>query len=228
MARCFALNLAKEEIDLVAKVVDASLNVQPALAEASRERAVGVLGGAQIMKDGRFPENVVKRRSIRLSAADTRKKKSNWPLAKEARVRLKRRTEERRAKGIPSPFAGRVSARGNEYLPNHREKTILAKLKTQVAELTESPAESLSNPQAVVSMVASGGSERRLHTREGIGVTISLRDETKPLEIMIGNGPPVAPDLLEAGEALAFDRRNAHREPEGDFRRTLYFTVKAK
>ena len=69
-------------------------------------------------------------------------------------------------------------------------------------------------------MITSGSTERRLHTREGMGVTISLRDNTKPLEIRISGGPPAAPDLLEAGEAIAF----AHREPEGDWRRTLFFS----
>ena len=73
-------------------------------------------------------------------------------------------------------------------------------------------------------MIPTGSTDRRLHTRDGMGVTISLRDNTKPLEIMIGGGPPVAPDLLEAGEAIAFDRRHGHREPEGDWRRTLFFS----
>ena len=70
-------------------------------------------------------------------------------------------------------------------------------------------------------MIAAGSSDRRLHTREGVGITISLHDETKPLEI---GGPNAAPDLLDQGEAIFFDRRQAHREPEGDFRRTLFFS----
>ena len=73
----------------------------------------------------------------------------------------------------------------------------------------------------VVSMIAAGSSDRRLHTRPGVGITISLHDETKPLEI---GGPNAAPDLLDQGEAIFFDRRQAHREPEGDFRRTLFFS----
>jgi len=225
MASCFTLELSKEELDIVATIVDSSLNVRPALAESSREKAVDVLEGAQIMKDKRYPENVVKRRKIVIPSAELppRKKKSNWPIAKEGRARLKSRTAELRAQGVPSPF-GRVSVSGKEYLPSPREKIVLEKLKTQVASLVGTAPETLSSPQAVVSMIAAGSNDRRLHTREGLGITISLHAETKPLEIMIRGGPNAAPDLLDQGEAILFDRRQAHREPEGDFRRTLFFS----
>ena len=222
MARCFSLELSKEELDVISSVVDSSLNVQPALAESDRDKAVEALGGDRIMRDRRFPECVVKRKKIQLDSKES-KKKSNWPIAKEGRERLKRRTAELRAQGVPSPF-GRVSASGQEYLPSPRQKIVLTKLKSQVATLIGTAPRDLSTPQAVVSMITSGSTERRLHTREGMGVTISLRDNTKPLEIMISGGPPAAPDLLEAGEAIAFDRRHAHREPEGDWRRTLFFS----
>jgi len=224
MASCFTVELSKEELNMVASMVDSTLNVQPALAEPSREKAVDVLEGAQIQKDKRYPENVVKRRKIKLPSTEPlRKRKSNWPAAKEGRARLKSRTAELRAQGVPSPF-GRVSVSGKEYLPSPREKTVLKKLKAQVASLVGTAPETLSSPQAVVSMIAAGSSDRRLHTREGVGITISLHNQTKPLEIMISGGPNVAPDLLDRGEAICFDRRQAHREPEGDFRRTLFFS----
>ena len=105
-----------------------------------------------------------------------------------------------------------------------RKKLVLKKLKSQVVEITGAEAASL-RPQAVVSMIATGSPRRRLHTREGIGVYISLHEGTKPLEILIeGREPPGVPDLLSAGEAVAFDRRNAHRDPEGDWQRTLCFS----
>ena len=222
MAHCFTLELSKEELNVISSVVDNSLNVQPALAEPDRDTAVKTLGGDQIMRDKKFPECVIKRKKIRLHSNEP-KKQSNWPIPKEARERLKSRTAELRAQGVPSPF-GRVSASGKEYLPSPRQKIVLAKLKAQVATLVGTGPDALSTPQAVVSMIPTGSTDRRLHTRDGMGVTISVRDNTKPLEIMIGGGPPVAPDLLEAGEAIAFDRRHGHREPEGDWRRTLFFS----
>ena len=224
MARCFTLQLSQEELNVVASVVDSSLNVQQSLAETDREKAVGALRGAQVEKDKHYPENVVLKRDIPLTPLEKRKKKktSNWPSAQEDRDKLKRRTAERRAQGIPSPF-GRVSVSGMEYLPSPGEKIVLAKVKSQVAQLVGAAPETLSSPAAVVSMIKAGVADRRLHTQDGVGISISIRDDTKPIEIKFGGGLIVAPDLLEAGEAVAFDRRHAHREPVGDFRRTLFF-----
>ena len=43
MARCFSLELSKEELDVLSSVVDSSLNVQPALTEPDRDKAVEAL-----------------------------------------------------------------------------------------------------------------------------------------------------------------------------------------
>ena len=225
MARCFVLELSEQELKVVASVVDNSLNVQQSLEESNREKALGSLRGAQVEKDHNHPENVVIRRDIPLASMEKRekKKKSNWPFASGDRDRLKRRTAERRAQGIPSPF-GRVSVSGRQYFPSPGEKLVLEKVKSQVAELVGAPPESLSTPAAVISMIKVDAADRRLYTQDGLGISISVRDDTKPIEIRFGGGLTVAPDLLEAGEALVFDRRQAHREPTGDFRRTLFFT----
>ena len=72
MARLFSLQLSQEELNRVARAVDASLNVREALEKAEtggRARAIDALGGAQIMKDTRYPANVVKRCHIKLAAA---------------------------------------------------------------------------------------------------------------------------------------------------------------
>ena len=222
MAKSFSLNLAKEELELIARVVDQSLNVQTALAEPTRDKAIDVLSGKRIMRDKGNPKNIVKRRSIRLSATDKRIKKSNWPTQKEKRARLNERTAERRAAGIPSPFVGRVSVLDGDYIPAPREKTLLLKMKKQVADLVGTQTDSISSPLAVVSM-SSGGSERCFHTRKGLGVSINLHDDTPALQIVVGTAPLATTDLLAAGRAQAYDRSLAHREPDVDFRRTLFF-----
>ena len=98
------------------------------------------------MCDRRFPECVVKRKKIQLDSKES-KKKSNWPIAKEGRERLKRRTAELRARGVPSPF-GRVSVSGQEYLPSPRQKIVLTKLKSQVATLIGTAPTDLSTPNS--------------------------------------------------------------------------------
>lgn len=226
MARCLSLQLTSQELELVAEAVDRSLNVPKAREEPKRDQAVRALVGAQVQKDKKFPQNVVKRRALVIQTEKRKeKKKSNWPVDTDGRSRIKKRTAELRAKGIQSPY-GRVSASGEEYIPSVRERTALAKVKAQVADLVGTKPDNLSLPLATVSMIASGGPDRRLHTKEGTAITVALHDQTPPLEIMIRGGPPAAPDPLDAGEAIAYDRRVPHREPLGDFRRTLCFTLK--
>ena len=225
----FSISLSQEELKVVAHAVDASLCVQESLEEAEtgdRVKAIDRLAGAQIMKDARYPHNIVKRCRIKLAAPGTQKRRSNWPATPEGRARVKRRTAELRARNVPSPF-GRVSVSGDEYIPAHREKAVLQKLKSQVAALVGIDAEALSQPHALISMVNSGGADRRLFTRDGVGVTVSLYDDTESLEMMAEDGALYVPDSLEAGEALAFDRRMAHREPMGDYRRIITFVQRS-
>ena len=90
----FSISLSQEELKVVAHAVDASLCVQESLEEAEtgdRVKAIDRLAGAQIMKDARYPHNIVKRCRIKLAAPGTQKRRSNWPATPEGRARVKRR-----------------------------------------------------------------------------------------------------------------------------------------
>ena len=218
-ARCFSLHLSGDELNCLAETVDGCLNVEQAIAEPNRQKSIALLAGDQIMRDTKYPDNVVKGREILLQSREP-KKKSNWPVMPEGREKIKRRTAELRAKGIPSPYSGRVSASGKFYLPSNAQKRTLEKVKAQVSTLLDTMPDQLSKPQAMCSMIATEGPDRQLHTSKSVCVSISLHDATKPLDMF--TSPPFASDLeLDAGELLVVDAGIATREPHGDFRRTL-------
>ena len=88
-ARCFSLHLSGDELNCLAETVDGCLNVEQAIAEPNRQKSIAILAGDQIMRDTKYPDNVVKGREILLQSREP-KKKSNWPVMPEGREKIKR------------------------------------------------------------------------------------------------------------------------------------------
>ena len=226
----FSLPLSRDEVGLVQEAVDDSLNYQDAFIMGwmqGRDKGIDTLTGSQIMHDTRNPSNVIKRVKLRLDHPYKRasKRKSGWPATRQARDKVRRRTAELRAQNIPSPFVtGRMSVDGDGYIPTPRQKAVLRKAQAQVALLVGADVDALSPPHALVSMINSGGDERRSFTGRERGIAISVRPGTAACEIESLDGGMEIPDPLDAGEGLVFDRHRAHREPRGDYRRVLTFT----
>ena len=235
--RRYRLGLSDERLALLRQAVDASLNVPAAMAVAERvgrRRALEHLeGDTKIMKRG-SRDSVLKRRAMGEHAIKkkSRSGRSNWPRTLEERLRVKARTEERKALGLPPWKQGDQERAGlafptepKRYDPSSRQSAALHELAAAVATTVGVAPKTLSLPHAVVSMIADDESDLRrvASSRPRERVRLALFDNTTGIQFAADR---VSTPVLRAGEILVYDRRQAHREPRGDWRRVIDFDLR--
>ena len=75
-ARCFSLHLSGDELNCLAETVDGCLNVEKAIAvlsQTGKQSSIAILAGDHIMRDTKYPDNVVKGREILLQLREPKK-----------------------------------------------------------------------------------------------------------------------------------------------------------
>ena len=225
--RTFNIAVSGEDLATLRNVVDESLRVPSAMAsegEVGRENALEKLTGKKVMRD-QAPGNVVKRIDLGVKKKRTGRP-CGWPSLREDRARVNERMNERRAQGLPSPFdAGRLSVDGSAYIPSRKEEQALRRIRSEISQQLAIDPTELSVPKAVVSCVAPDTeAPRPLHRQAGLCIQVAVNGGDSKVEVMTSTGAEGG--ALQQGEVFAFDARQAHRMPMGDYNRELFFTAK--
>ena len=228
-AQLFTIPFEAEDLSAIRKAVDDAVKYREAKAveaAAGRTKALQALAGKSVMRDPMCPDSL--RSVVKRMPLGTRKKKgqpSNWPSKKEDREKVRKRTEQRRANGLASPFVeGRLSSDGKVYIPSLREAKTLKRVSARIAEhLAIDPSE-LSVPKAVVSCVEPSDFIQR-HRQSGTCIQLAIRHGTKKIHVIESQTIPIADADMNCGDVFAFSGTEAHRMPPTAWQRDLFFTA---
>ena len=227
-SKLFKIEFETEDLNAIRLAVDEAVKYREAKAVeviAGRAKALEALAGKSVMCDRTCPNSlsIVKRVSL-----GTKKRKGRpccWPSKKEDRERVRKRTEERRAQGLESPFAkGRLSRDGTVYIPSLREEKTLKNVSAKIAEhLAIDPLQL--RPKAVVSCVEPSNATKR-HRQSGWCIQVAINQGTKRIDVTEAHpsANPRAPEM-HTGEVFAFSGSEAHRFPPTQWQRDLLFTA---
>lgn len=112
------------------------------------------------------------------------------------------------------------------YRASHAASVVLRQLRRQVAASVGVETAALSPPVAGITMIAERFDFMRCVEREAREcVRVALRNDTPALEFLDTNNQTLSARPMLAGEALLYNPRRWHREPQGDWCRTIDFTV---
>ena len=232
--RRLSLSLTHSELDALRLATDLLLNVPAAEATEQtfgREPALKALRGRRVLckalahDAGRSVAKAMTISDVLPPKQKRRSGRSNWPSSASERQRIRARTLERRAAGLPPPplLANKTTdAPPMEALLSPEQREAVSKVASQVALSLGVPIDSVSPPDATVQMLATDSIWWH-EQRGGVRVEVALHDGTKPPEFQSsarGSMP------LAASEAIAFDQRIKCRRPKGDWRRALVMTVR--
>ena len=109
-------------------------------------------------------------------------RRANWPSSAEERQRVRKRTLERRELGLPTPsgIAARYATEKTESPLTPQQMDAVHAVAKEVARTLGVSVDDLSQPDAIVQMLASNSLWREESTRGGLRVELAIHDSTCP------------------------------------------------